>query len=69
MANMEDVVISGIALDKNQARVTMRNVLDKPGTSAEIFKALADKNINVDLDEEDYKIAVKKDCTTFSSDI
>ena len=49
MANMEDVVISGIALDKNQARVTMRNVLDKPGTSAEIFKALADKNINVDM--------------------
>ena len=49
MTNMEDVVISGIALDKNQARVTMRNVLDKPGTSAEIFKALADKNINVDM--------------------
>lgn len=49
MANMEDVLISGIALDKNQARVTMRSVLDRPGTSAEIFKALADKNINVDM--------------------
>ena len=49
MTNMEDVVISGIALDKNQARVTMRSVLDRPGTSAEIFKALADKNINVDM--------------------
>lgn len=49
MTNMEEVVISGIALDKNQARVTMRAVADKPGTSAEIFKALADKNINVDM--------------------
>ena len=44
-----NAVVCGIALDKNQARVTMRSVLDRPGTSAEIFKALADKNINVDM--------------------
>lgn len=49
MENMEDVVISGIALDKNQARVTLRGVVDKPGVAAEIFSKLASKNINVDM--------------------
>lgn len=49
MQNMEDVVISGIALDKNQARVTLRGVVDKPGVAAEIFSKLASKNINVDM--------------------
>lgn len=46
---MEQALISGIALDKNQARVTMRGVVDKPGVAAGIFKKLADKNINVDM--------------------
>ena len=49
MQNMEDVVIGGIALDKNQARVTLRGVVDKPGVAAEIFSKLASKNINVDM--------------------
>ena len=47
--NMEAVLVSGIALDKNQARVTLRGVVDKPGIAAEIFTALAHKNINVDM--------------------
>ncbi len=46
---MEDAVISGIALDKNQARITIRNVEDRPGVAAEIFSALAGKEINVDM--------------------
>ncbi|MGG7073337.1 aspartate kinase [Campylobacter sp. 9BO] len=46
---MEAVLVSGIALDKNQARVTLRGVVDKPGIAAEIFSALASKNINVDM--------------------
>lgn len=46
---MEDAVISGIALDKNQARITIRNVEDRPGVAAEIFSALASKEINVDM--------------------
>jgi len=46
---MEKPVVSGVALDKNQARVTLRGVKDKPGIAAEIFKALADKGINVDM--------------------
>src|SRR3954470_15034983 len=40
--SMEDVVIRGVALDKNQAKVTLAAVPDKPGEAARIFKALAD---------------------------
>ena len=46
---MEQPLVSGIALDKNQARVTLRGVTDKPGIAAEIFKKLADSNVNVDM--------------------
>ncbi len=47
--DMEKVLVSGIALDKNQARVSIFGVEDRPGISAEIFEKLADKNINVDM--------------------
>jgi aspartate kinase len=47
--SMEDVVIRGVALDKNQAKITLAAVPDKPGVAARIFKALADANINVDM--------------------
>ena len=46
---MEAPVVSGIALDKNQVRVGMYKVADKPGIAASIFKSLADNNINVDM--------------------
>lgn len=46
---MEQALVSGIALDKNQARLTLRNIEDKPGIAAEIFTALANENINVDM--------------------
>ncbi len=47
--NMEDVVIRGVALDKNQAKVTLVGVRDKPGFAAKVFRALSDGNINVDM--------------------
>jgi len=47
--SMEDVVIRGVSLDKNQAKVTLVGVPDKPGVAARIFKALADSAINVDM--------------------
>jgi aspartate kinase len=47
--NMEDVVIRGVALDKNQAKVTLVAVPDKPGVAAHIFKAIGDAAINVDM--------------------
>ena len=47
--SMEDVVIRGVSLDKNQAKVTLVAVPDLPGVAARIFKALADATINVDM--------------------
>ena len=47
--NMEEVLVSGVVLDKNQARVTLRGVSDRPGIAAEIFTKLANENINVDM--------------------
>jgi len=47
--NMEKVVVRGVALDKNQARISIYGVEDRPGISADIFGKLADQNINVDM--------------------
>ena len=47
--NMEDVVIRGVSLDKNQAKVTLVGVPDRPGVAARIFKALHEAAINVDM--------------------
>jgi aspartate kinase len=46
---MEKPIVSGIALDKNQARVGMYGIKDKPGIASSIFGALSVKNINVDM--------------------
>ncbi len=48
-ASMEDVVIRGVSLDKNQAKVTLIGVPDKPGVAARIFKALGEAAISVDM--------------------
>jgi aspartate kinase len=47
--DMEKEVVSGITYDKNEAKITMLAIPDKPGVAAEIFTALAAKNINVDM--------------------
>jgi aspartate kinase len=47
--NMEDVVIRGVTLDKNQAKVTMVGVPDRPGVASRIFNALANAAVNVDM--------------------
>jgi len=47
--NMEDVVIRGVTLDKNQAKVTMVGVPDRPGVASRIFNALAGAAVNVDM--------------------
>ncbi len=48
-ASMEDVVVSGVALDKNQAKVVVSDLPDRPGTAAKLFKVLADADISVDM--------------------
>jgi aspartate kinase len=47
--DMEKVVVSGVAYDKNQAKITVINVPDKPGIAAKLFKKIADANIVVDM--------------------
>ncbi|MDB5700817.1 MAG: aspartate kinase, partial [Sphingomonadales bacterium] len=47
--DMERQLITGIAHDKNEAKITLTNVPDKPGAVAHIFSPLAAVNINVDM--------------------
>ena len=47
--SMEGIVVRGVSLDKNQAKVTLVSVPDKPGVAARIFKAIGDANVNVDM--------------------
>ena len=47
--DMERVVVSGVAYDKNQAKLTVMNVPDKPGIAAKLFSTIAGANINVDV--------------------
>ena len=48
-SEMERQRITGIALDKNEAKITLTQVPDRPGAVASIFTPLADANINVDV--------------------
>ena len=47
--NMERAAVTGIAFDKNQARINVRGVPDKPGVAYQILGAVADANIEVDM--------------------
>src|SRR5262249_50579859 len=47
--SLEEVVVAGVAYDKNESRVHIVGVCDKPGTVAELFSAIAEKNISVDM--------------------
>lgn len=46
---MEDVMVSGITLNKQEAKITICNVPDRPGVAAKIFKKLSNQGINVDM--------------------
>lgn len=48
-AHMEDVLVRGVAADKNQAKVTLRGVSDIPGVAARLFTTVAEAGINVDV--------------------
>ncbi len=47
--NMEQAIISGIAHDKSEAKVTIVGVPDRSGVAARIFQAIADADINIDM--------------------
>ncbi|MFT5660380.1 MAG: aspartate kinase [Sulfurimonas sp.] len=46
---MEAPLVSGIALDRNQARISLMGVKDKPGIASDIFNKLADAEVNIDV--------------------
>jgi aspartate kinase len=48
-ANMEDVVVRGVSLDRNQAKVTVDDVRDVPGVAGRIFSSIANAGIIVDM--------------------
>ncbi|MCD4718861.1 MAG: aspartate kinase [Desulfobacula sp.] len=48
-SDMESVIVSGITLDMNEARITLKRVPDQPGVSAKIFTPLAQAEISVDM--------------------
>jgi aspartate kinase len=66
---MENVVVRGVSIEKNQAKVTIRQVPDRPGTAAKIFSALAAANLSVDMivqsdsvgDTNDISFTISKD--------
>jgi aspartate kinase len=45
---MEHAIISGVAHDLSEARITVVGVADKPGVAAEVFRAVAGAEINID---------------------
>jgi aspartate kinase len=47
--NMEDVVVRGVSLERNQAKVTITNVPDRPGVAAKIFTGIAGAGIIIDM--------------------
>jgi aspartate kinase len=47
--NMEQAIISGIAHDKSEAKITIVGVPDRAGVAARIFQSIADSDINIDM--------------------
>lgn len=48
-SDMEQVVVTGVVSDKNQAKITIAEVPDQPGIASQIFNKIAESNINVDV--------------------
>ncbi|GAC1577591.1 MAG: aspartate kinase [Polyangiales bacterium] len=47
--DMETMSVAGVAYDMNEAKITLRGVVDQPGVVAKIFGALAQRNVSVDM--------------------
>jgi aspartate kinase len=60
---MEAVLVSGVTADKNEAKVTLIGVPDKPGTAAKIFQPLSEANIVVDMIIQNISEAGRTDLT------
>lgn len=63
MSLMENILISGISFDKNQAKITIAQVPDSPGVAAKIFTPLGDNGIVVDMIVQNISIEGNTDMT------
>ncbi len=59
--SMEQVVIRGVSIERNQAKVTITGVADTPGTASRIFNAIADAGIIVDMIVQNVSLAGSTD--------
>jgi aspartate kinase len=64
--NMERQLITGIAYDKNEARITLTGLPDRPGSVAAIFKPLAEASVNVDMIVQSVRTAGHESDLTFT---
>lgn len=64
--SMEDVVVRGVSLDRNQAKITIVAVPDRPGVAARIFSALSQAAINVDMIVQNVSRSAAKPVTDLS---
>ena len=62
-SNMEDVTVAGVAFDRDQAKITLTDVPDRPGLAARIFSPIAAKGIVVDMIIQNTGAAGKTDMT------
>lgn len=46
---VEEAVLTGVATDKSEAKVTILGIRDNPGEAAKVFRALADAEVNIDM--------------------
>ncbi len=62
-SGMEQLMVSGVTLDKDQARVTLKKVPDQPGIAAKIFTPIAEAGIVVDMIIQNMRPGGKTDLT------
>ena len=55
--SMEQAIISGVAHDRSEAKITVVGVPDKPGQAAALFRAVADAEINIDMIVQNVSVA------------
>ena len=47
--SLEDTLVSGVAIDKNQVRISITELPDRPGAAAAIFKVMGESGVVVDM--------------------
>ena len=61
LQGLENVVVRGISIERNQAKVTITNVPDKPGTASRIFTALSEASVIIDVIVQNVSISGSTD--------